>query len=1161
MQSESITDACKVNRNRPTLAADFAQAVGAHLRAKREKQLGPKGESVYLPPRDPDALLVRDGDLRVMPSVAVFPGIPENFRGVYGPGHAKGGSNFLLAPGEPGNERKPEAVARVMSLLDAHTAYHESDAHQVAGVLSWPDRTDLDTYRVNKHHGGHDFIKSLGARLGFSVLAFDWDNPGHERNNDERCAEWKAKMAEHAGHPTLDGFGWALARSGAHMVFVTDEVITDPEEYERTLVCQMMRLLEVGIAIGGRRLEPDRYCKDWTRFLRLNRVIRDGAWFCSPLIDFSRLRARRFDPGHPTVTVKCGKVSAPRSPVPYKEDASIPAHIERLLPDFTPSDDPGTGRHPVMMAVGGALLGRDVAPEIVPALVRAIALKLGYGIEHAERDFKSAKEDTLEKYRLHEPCTGMATLKRIAPLVAAKVNVLAADYKAVKLAEMWKPEQLPTADEAGGKARGALRAAMSSQHLNAIGGPPGVGKTEEEITVLLENLAGAYPAGATKKVDIERAKRGVLATPYQKTAEEVQLRAHKRGLPMLRGTSPQSERNADGTFVCKYHPQVVAMAVGRISAMWYFCNGGGDNSLACDIRDTCVAAKGAIALDADGNKYAVDIAAPGLAKSNPVWVSTHHGLGRVLDKLGGSAKLICDEIAARVDSMTITMGDIDTAIRQLKLFHAPWARAMAPALYALKSYLLTGPLVTTDPKLADAMRSPVPLHILADAPDPDPTLSARMAPFPKNAKGEEDPRHAPPIDKAHIASAREAHNHGQAVRIGVAARVLGFVWRALQDDDRKVSVRIMERKVRGQKVREYIAIEPSKIMDLIVDHAGPRVILSADAVEQAPEVQALVAGTIVVVPIDACDGAPIQRRIITHPAACKSQASHDGQFTVRGNHLALLDLGWKWSAECPQFDKLLVVTWLALDAALRHALAKTDDERRQTAEEWRRAEQTADIADVAAAIKAGMAKHPHLAKLAALDGLHYGATKGIDRFRNHNAILMVGDPIPNVDAMNAEADHLGIDGEGLPESRASCELGQAYGRIRGPRRSAPARACLIGRGSVLPAGWEKLSPKYEQVSGDSTLAEVEAGALGAEHGAKGAKHGTLGAVHGIKGGRPKNDNAMTLAEFAAARAKIGSIAKLAKVTGKSESTLRDYAAGRAGIPASVANDIRAAVGS
>jgi hypothetical protein len=62
-----------------------------------------------------------------------------------------------------------------------------------------------------------------------------------------------------------------------------------------------------------------------------------------------------------------------------------------------------------------------------------------------------------------------------------------------------------------------------------------------------------------------------------------------------------------------------------------------------------------------------------------------------------------------------------------------------------------------------------------------------------------------------------------------------------------------------------------------------------------------------------------------------------------------------------------------------------------------------------------------------------------------------------------------------------------------------------------------------------------------------------------RGGRPKNDNAMTPEELRALKEKI--VGGLAKVTGKSERTIRDYTSGKTGIPASVANDIRKAAGS
>jgi len=158
---------------------------------------------------------------------------------------------------------------------------------------------------------------------------------------------------------------------------------------------------------------------------------------------------------------------------------------------------------------------------------------------------------------------------------------------------------------------------------------------------------------------------------------------------------------------------------------------------------------------------------------------------------------------------------------------------------------------------------------------------------------------------------------------------------------------------------------------------------------------------------------------------------------------------------------------------------------------------------------------------------HFGGLRGANNWEEVqwdqiDAVLTIGDPIPNIDNLNAEATLLGLTDEQADDrlrSLAAAELAQAHGRLRATRRETPATSVHVGR--IVPGGWDRNNAVVEGTSG-----------------------------------RPPTMAAMGTDELVAIIKRVGSVAKVSKATGISRRTLHRYKAGGR-IPAHAASKLRA----
>jgi Bifunctional DNA primase/polymerase, N-terminal len=85
----------------------------------------------------------------------------------------------------------------------------------------------------------------------------------------------------------------------------------------------------------------------------------------------------------------------------------------------------------------------------------------------------------------------------------------------------------------------------------------------------------------------------------------------------------------------------------------------------------------------------------------------------------------------------------------------------------------------------------------------------------------------------------------------------------------------------------------------------------------------------------------------------------------------------------------------------------------------------------------------------AIDIAHYGAVVGLNRWERIGCVYTVGMPIPNLDAMRAEAEILGVPVDDYIEWKVDSEIIQATGRARSCRRTDKLR--IIHRGTRVPS--------------------------------------------------------------------------------------------------------------
>ena len=152
---------------------------------------------------------------------------------------------------------------------------------------------------------------------------------------------------------------------------------------------------------------------------------------------------------------------------------------------------------------------------------------------------------------------------------------------------------------------------------------------------------------------------------------------------------------------------------------------------------------------------------------------------------------------------------------------------------------------------------------------------------------------------------------------------------------------------------------------------------------------------------------------------------------------------------------------------------------------------------------------------------HYGAVRGLNNMSDVDALITLGDPWPNLDAVRNEIAFLQLDDIGDSRLVALCqaELEQAHGRLRTVHRTRPGKAIHVGGVRPSGTGWQ---------------------------------HGEVHVVD-LPRGRHRTDAAMTAEEFNNAVRSVGGVRAAAERSGYSQTMIRLYLAGKRAIPFKVAS--------
>ena len=908
--------------------------------------------------------------------------------------------DWRAAEGDAANTRGIRAPFQVMSLAAALATTWRTDAHLVTYVVRGPDGAPLEHQpRVNK--GALDWITGEGFTVSCEALLVDVDNAGH--------GEWTNETQEQACErfAMLPGaVGFYFTRQGARVVQPLARAVP-VDEIEPILLAWILELEAAG-------LRPDRACIDWTRLFRLPHVVRDGRPYRSPLVALDRMA-----PIAPPAPAPAPPKRAPRPP--RKGEEPRPTQVTfapKAAPLYEPlcralgaAVTPLVGsRHGTLLAIAGALLGRRVPPGDVPSIIGQIASLAGLG-DRVEIEMRGAT-DTVDRWMSRIAIRGFASLPKPIQSVIDDHTGRAA------------PRAAPAPTSPLAETTAALEQAIvrAPDGLSLIQAQCGLGKTRAARAVAAQRATKGDPNARRAPLGSKTA----IAVPTTKLAQQVARDLAAAGVRVRRIFGVLSVLAADGSPVCSFAEAGRALASGGQSIPREFCDGRGSEP--CELRDSCSAYGGT-----EGPEDA------------RVIVGTHGQLGQLDELAGSTGLLVIDEPPPLLVPHLVTIDDVRFAEERLpQAFDDRYAAALAPALRALGDYLEYGP--------DEALATVVPFaHVLDYGVDPDlerrafdatggvGALEAARAAFPEGHRGGT----APPLQRRMAFASRRSPS--LAAGLGRASRIAGLVWRGLRDGSRTV-LRLEER----DGVRVLVVTETDETLAAALGREGSCVAMDAGIDLHRPIYARAVGYEPPLHRASAADGAPITRTLYRARSQTRTGWLNRGRLEVTAGLAQALDVTVTWVLEHPETQRIGIITFPAAELAIRAALGE------DVTAAWLKLRQTRRALDeareVLGPIVARLPQRPELG--------HYGAMRGLDAWSLLDGVATLGDPWPNLGAVQHEADFLNLgcpraedetDWERRAEEQAAAELEQGHGRIRAVHRKRPAR--LLHVGGVMPRGW------------------------------------------------------------------------------------------------------------
>lgn len=974
--------------------------------------------------------------------------------------------DWRAAPNSEMNTRGVVDALEVYDLTNALTeVWKRDDAHFVCYVVRQDGRPFLRQPRVKK--AGLGWVREQGLEVSADVFACDVDNPGHAPWTPALRSEFEAfvprcALLARAGIYTT-AHGWRIVQPLAHPLPV--------ELFEAALGEWLFALDAAGVRV-------DHDCRDWTRMFRLPFVRREGR---AQAGDLMLERMAPVDPpaAKARLAMERGKNMARRPRALEVARDLPPTWTDRVAPIAAAMAAGGfqTRRHEVAFALAGAMLGRRVPAEYVPAIAAAAIGAAGWDPDHAR-----SAANTVQRWVAGERVMGARWLDENAPGVLEALDG-ELDAGARRAAAQATPEPTESLAEVTARLEELLNNVPAG--LLLVRAQCGLGKTRAAmLTALRRALTPHRSPGDHVRAPLH--SKTAISVPTHKLALELAEKFRAEGVEVLRFFGVLAIKDDDGAPVCQFGPAGRALSQGKQSIPWQFCEGRGREK--CDLANSCRAYGGR-----EGPKDA------------RVAIGPHAMLGQLDAWAGTTGLLVIDEPPELLVTEVLRPGDVAIARAALIRFEARYAAAMAPALAAIAVWLdraVPGYVGPVDQAWAVGLGD-VDQDLLEDAYEhtgADNVRDAARSAFEPDHKGS----FAPPLRWLEVNIARR--NVGHAATLGEASRVIGAIWRCLNVDEAVVRV-----EVRGKDAKpSLVCTWPDEQLRVALRRDGAVAVLDAGAELHRPVMAKVVGYEPPMHVFAAADGAPVDRVLLRTSSATRAAWLPNGRISVdRVARAVRAAVDWALEVD----GAVGIITFLPLELALRAALG---EDVRGT---WGKANQTTESLELVRA-----ALGPDLARLAGrrLELGHYGAMRGLDGWRDLDALATLGDPWRNLGDVQHEVDFLGLEvgWEERVEAQARAELEQAHGRLRTVHRTRPARQLHVG--SLVPYGW----PAW--------------------------------ATRRPADGRPPSVATLTRAELAELVLKLGGPSRAAEAVGVAPRSLHRYLNGARGAPPEVVVALRAA---
>lgn len=580
-----------------------------------------------------------------------------------------------------------------------------------------------------------------------------------------------------------------------------------------------------------------------------------------------------------------------------------------------------------------------------------------------------------------------------------------------KLLELAEPPKRPL-DETTAALTDAIRNAPDGVSL--IAAQCGLGKTRAARTVAMERAAKTHKSGDSKRAPLH--SKTAISLPTNKLVDEQMVAFAEAGVPAKRVRGVLSVLGPDGKPVCRFADTARHLADGGQSIPWEFCEGRGKSR--CEYADECEAYGGVF-----GPKDARIILGP------------HELMGQLSGAAGKTGLLVVDEPPPLVETHVLSRSELDAAVTQLRHFDDRYSNALRPALLAIASWLADGgddEAAHLSRALEDHRVDQGALYDAFVATNQTDALSCVKAAFEPDHDGPT----TPPLKDGVVYACRWQPDLAQLV--GLASKALGLVYRALSQDD--VVARV-EARGGGDGEKVIVIIAPNEGFQSALEREGSTVITDAGAELLVPSLTKILGYEPPLHVFTAPDGAPIER-VMLRTRATRTNWMPRGQLKIEGSLVEAVARMVEWTKRDPMTRKVGIVTMRTVRLALEAACGVDVSER------WRKAGQSKDTLDEARALLG-----PILAELPERpDFGHYGAIRGLDHWKGHDAVVTLGDPWLQLSDVQHECDYLGIDTwEQRFTELCRADLEQAQGRLRTVHRTKPGRALHIG--NVMPGRW------------------------------------------------------------------------------------------------------------